>query len=219
LARASIFFSYARSDGESLALKLVTDLRNAGIDVWMDQSNIQPGNRWDLEVEKALNNASCILFIATKKSTVSANVLDEVYYALEKNKKVIPVMADECTLPFRLRRLQFIDFTYDYNVGFNQLQTTLTANENEQGLVLSINQKEPPATTKKVVDKGASDEQPTSLRVVGILFILAAGLIGLLVQHPTKAQYFILYALTGVGIAFLLVKSANNLRFGLKPGM
>ena len=41
-----LFFSYSRADGE-FVLKLASDLRAAGIDLWLDQEDIPPGERWD----------------------------------------------------------------------------------------------------------------------------------------------------------------------------
>lgn len=212
-----VFFSYCRTDGQTFALKLAEDLRNTGFNVWMDQSNIQPGKKWDIEVESALDNAECILFISTEKSTTSTNVLDEVYHALDKNKKVIPPIADKCSLPFRLKRLQFIDFTTDYNAAFNQLLKALRlGNENQQRPVSTINQKDEKEIEEKKVNEDATEKQSIILKVVGIVFILCAALIALLVQQPTKAQYFILYALIGIGIALLLAKSAGHTAFQFK---
>lgn len=120
-----IFFSYSRTDGEQHALRLANDLRHAGANVWIDQLDIGPGKMWDLEVEKALNEATCVLFIATEKSTGSNNVLDEVYYALEQNKQVIPLVFHPCRIPFRLARLQRVDFTQEYRAGFQRLLKAL----------------------------------------------------------------------------------------------
>lgn len=120
-----IFFSYSRSDGQEHALQLANDLRAAGANVWIDQLDIELGKLWDLEVEKALNTSDCVLFIATEKSTTSNNVLNEVYYALDENKKVIPVVFHDCRIPFQLRRLQRIDFTTDYNAAFQRLLKAL----------------------------------------------------------------------------------------------
>lgn len=128
MENSRIFFSYSRTDGAAFALKLAGDLRNAGADIWVDQLNIQPGKRWDIEVEKALTSAACVLFVATEQSTTSTNVLDEVYYALEENKDVTPVIAAGCKIPFRLRRLQFIDFTTSYDAALKHLLKFLTGN-------------------------------------------------------------------------------------------
>lgn len=44
-------------------------------------------------------------------------MLDEVYYAMEQNKKVIPLIFVDSRTPFRLKRLQHIDFTRNYEAG------------------------------------------------------------------------------------------------------
>ena len=109
-----LFFSYARADAK-FALKLATDLREAGVDLWMDQLDIRPGERWDRAVEAALKDHPCLLVILSPASVASHNVMDEVSYALEQNKQVLPVRYGECDIPFRLKRLQHVDFTSDYD--------------------------------------------------------------------------------------------------------
>ena len=119
-----IFFSYSRADSP-FALTLAKDLREAGADIWIDQLDIPAGSHWDAAVEKALNSAAYVLVILTPSSTASTNVMDEVSFALESGKKIIPVLLEDCLPPFRLRRLQRIDFTADYATGFSQLITSL----------------------------------------------------------------------------------------------
>lgn len=124
MSSQKLFFSYSRSDS-AFALKLAKDLRDAGADIWIDQLDIPPGNHWDSAVEKALGSAGYVLVILTPASTASTNVMDEVSFALESGKKVIPVLLEDCLAPFRLRRLQRVDFINDYAVGFRQLVQTL----------------------------------------------------------------------------------------------
>ncbi|MEP7107673.1 MAG: toll/interleukin-1 receptor domain-containing protein [Ferruginibacter sp.] len=116
-----IFFSYSRIDGSDFVLRLATDLKKEGFDVWIDQQDIRAGSEWDLEIEKALETCDCLLFIESEKSVVSNNVLDEVYFALEQHKRVIPIIFHDSKTPFRLQRLQHIDFTTDYKKGFVNL--------------------------------------------------------------------------------------------------
>ena len=116
-----IFFSYSRADGSEFALKLALDLKKAGFNVWIDQQDIRAGTDWDLEVEKALETCDCLLFVETEKSVISNNVLDEVYYALGQNKKVIPLIVRDSKTPFRLQRIQHIDFEKNYEDGLRQL--------------------------------------------------------------------------------------------------
>ncbi|HZV70306.1 MAG TPA: TIR domain-containing protein [Saprospiraceae bacterium] len=124
MSTQKIFFSYSRFDS-NFALKLAKDLREAGADIWIDQLDIPAGNHWDSAVEGALSSAAFVLVILSPSSTASTNVMDEVSFALESGKKIIPVLLDDCLAPFRLRRLQRIDFTSDYGVGFNQLVQVL----------------------------------------------------------------------------------------------
>ena len=130
MSNAKIFFSYAREDAQ-FALRLATDIRMAGIDIWMDQLDIRAGTRWDTEVENALQLSKALLVILTPSSAASHNVYDEISYALDEGKRVIPVLLKECTIHFRLRRIQYADFTKSYDQGFNELLKTLDLTPNK----------------------------------------------------------------------------------------
>jgi tetratricopeptide (TPR) repeat protein len=118
------FFSYAREDSE-FVLRLVKDLRAAGADVWLDQLDIGPGHRWDKQVEKALEQCPSHLTVLSPAAVDSPNVMDEVSYALEENKNVIPLLYRDCLIPFRLRRVQYIDFRTEYAEGLRNLLRAL----------------------------------------------------------------------------------------------
>lgn len=124
-----IFFSYSRQDGSDFSLRLATDLKELGFNVWIDQQDIRAGTEWDLEVEKALETCDCLLFVETERSVVSNNVLDEVYYALGQNKKVIPLIVVDSKTPFRIQRIQHVDFTKDYDKGLKKLIQELQSME------------------------------------------------------------------------------------------
>lgn len=125
----TLFFSYSRDDSE-FVLNLATNLRKAGATVWLDQLDIKPGSHWDSSVEEALSEANTVLVILSCTSTKSNNVLDEVSYALEEDKVVVPVLLEECEIPFRLRRLQYADFTTDHNTGIETLINALSLERN-----------------------------------------------------------------------------------------
>ena len=127
----TIFFSYSRADS-SFVLKLAKDLRDAGVNIWLDQLDIAPGSHWDASIEKALHTSKTLLIILSSTSVASENVMDEVSYALEEGKKVIPILLSNCETPFRLRRLQRIDFTGDYQKGFNDLLVSIGAKESDR---------------------------------------------------------------------------------------
>lgn len=126
------FFSYSRADGE-FALRLAQDLKSAGANVWMDQLDIEPGTPWDRAIEEALTTSTRMLVILSPDSANSDNVSDEVSFALSKEKRIIPVLYRECEVPFRLARLQHIDFRTDYGRGLKALIKALGA-ENQASM-------------------------------------------------------------------------------------
>jgi hypothetical protein len=118
------FFSYSREDSE-FTLRLAEDLKAAGANVWLDQLDIAPGQRWDRSVEDALSNCPRLLVVLSPASIKSTNVMDEVSFALENQKTVIPVLYRDCAIPFRLRRIQYLDFRSDYELGLKGLLKNL----------------------------------------------------------------------------------------------
>ena len=126
------FISYSRVDS-GFATKLATDLRKAGINIWFDQFDIPAGTRWDNEIQKALQSAGTVLVILSPSSAASNNVLDEVDFAIDHNKRLIPVMLTECTVPVRMGRFQYVDFINDYHKGFDELVKELGEQRQPEG--------------------------------------------------------------------------------------
>lgn len=118
------FFSYSRTDS-AFTLQLAKDLREAGEPIWLDQLDIQAGSRWDASIEAALEAAGRLIVVLSPESVASVNVMDEVAYALENNIIIIPVLLAECKTPFRISRLQRIDFSGEYQDGLNNLLRAL----------------------------------------------------------------------------------------------
>ena len=118
------FFSYSRTDS-AFVMKLANDLRDAGADIWVDVTDIKPGEDWAASIEAALNAAPRMIVLLTPESVASSNVRDEISYALNKRKTVIPLLIKECAIPLRIISLHHIDFTQDYQKGLNQLLKAL----------------------------------------------------------------------------------------------
>lgn len=77
---SAAFVSYSREDLD-FVLRLTKDLKAKGAKVWMDKLDIRPGQRWEIEVEGALNVCSRMLVIVWAASVASKNVLAEAAYA------------------------------------------------------------------------------------------------------------------------------------------
>lgn len=104
------FLSYSRAS-KDFAVKLAKELKTEGFSVWLDQLDIPAGARWDVEVEKALEESEIFMIIMTPGSISSENVRDEIGYAIDNGKHFLPVLLENCTVPLRLRRFQYVDFT------------------------------------------------------------------------------------------------------------
>jgi LysM repeat protein len=115
-----VFVSYSRDD-YSFVEKLVNDLTNLGVEIWLDQRDIKAGQRWDTAVQQALRDSEYFLVVLSPVSVNSHNVLDEISYALNKNKHVFPIIYKDCDIPYRLARIQYVDFREDYKDGKKRL--------------------------------------------------------------------------------------------------
>ncbi len=118
------FFSYSREDSE-FALRLAEDLKAAGAGVWIDQLDIEPGQEWDNAIEDAVTQCPRMLLILTVASVKSKKVRNEIAFALDEQKTIIPVLYQDCVVPLQLRRIQHIDFRVDYGRGLKALLKTL----------------------------------------------------------------------------------------------
>jgi hypothetical protein len=152
------FISYSRINQE-FALKLARELRASKFAVWLDQLDIPTGARWDNELEKALNECEIFLVILTPASITSENVKDEIGFAIDHGKHILPVLLDECEIPLRLRRLQYVDFTKKkFSEGIESAKKLL------QGLVdgksSSVSAKEEEGDSKTAPKKKKGDSMP-----------------------------------------------------------
>ena len=194
--RQLAFFSYAREDA-TFALKLAKELKAAGLSIWIDQLDISLGQRWDREVEEALAACPRMVVVLSPAGVESNNVMDEVSYALEEGKIVIPVLYKDCKVPFRLRRVQYADFRTEYQVGMNDLIDNLR--KTAAGATLEDKRPSPPLiasetaelnTQDQGVEKGIPQGTPTGA-VNGAAETVKAEPVGIPVQRPApdrKAQ-------------------------------
>ena len=120
----SYFLSYSRSD-ERFALRLARDLRAHGVAMWVDQFDIRPSEHWDRAIERAVRDCRGILVILSPRSVASENVADEISYAIDSGKSVLPVMIERCVLPLRITRMHVIDATGSYEKALQQCLSAL----------------------------------------------------------------------------------------------
>jgi TIR domain/Domain of unknown function (DUF4062) len=147
--------------------------------VWLDRLDIAPGQRWPRTIEDALDRCPRMLVILSPASVSSRNVEDEVSFALEEGKTVIPLLYQECRIPFRLRPFQYADFRGDYDLALKGLLRTLPAEAALSQVVAAPREMapllhRPPARALRVYVSSTSEDLHT-YRQVAQQVILARG--------------------------------------------
>ncbi len=116
-----VFLSYSRND-LNFVQGLAQTLMSNGVDVWWDLSSIQGGDNWTEAIPQAIENCELCIVVLTPNSVKSNWVQKEYTYALEQEKKVVPVMWQPCKVPFALVNINYIDLQGPkYQDGLNQL--------------------------------------------------------------------------------------------------
>ena len=108
-----IFLSY-RSAEADFALRLAADLKNAGVHLWMDRLDIQPGDDWNRALVQSLNTCSGLIAIISPGYVSSDYCKRELARAGRMRRQIFPVLLQpiaEMEWPLEIERLQQIDFT------------------------------------------------------------------------------------------------------------
>jgi hypothetical protein len=142
------FLSYSRAD-QDFALRFAIDLRAREVSIWIDQLDIRPSEHWDRAIERAVRDCCGLVVILSPRSVESDNVADEISYAIDRGKPVLPVMIERCPMPLRITRMQMIDATGDYA---RALQQCLEAIASRTG-----SEKPVPKAAPAPVPKGITD--------------------------------------------------------------
>ncbi|MCD4687656.1 MAG: TIR domain-containing protein [Anaerolineae bacterium] len=105
-----VMISYSRRN-RSFAKALVDNLNTIGVDAWLDEQDISPGQRWKESIRQGIVQARAVVAIISPHSLVSPPCAWEVELALERNIPLIPVVfAGEPAFPIdndpKLRAIQ-----------------------------------------------------------------------------------------------------------------
>ena len=111
-----VFLCHASQD-KPVVWKLHRYLKQHGVQPWLDQEDLLPGEDWEVEIPKALF-ASDVILVCLSKNSVNKEgfVQKEITFALDKALEkpegtifIIPVKLEECDIPKRLSRYQWVD--------------------------------------------------------------------------------------------------------------
>jgi FixJ family two-component response regulator len=123
-----IFISYSHHDQE-FANRLVNDLKNAGMEVWIDEKKIKVGSSIPEEIKQGISRCHFFCIILSRHSVKSTWVEKECKMALNAQKKstlfstprLLPVLMQEVELPLLLKDIRCAEFLWNYDRGLNQI--------------------------------------------------------------------------------------------------
>ena len=106
-------------------------LRDSGADLWLDEHELLPGQDWEREITRAVRASDVVVVCLSKNSiTKSGYVQKEIRYILDVADEkpegtifLVPLRLEECDVPERLRRWQWVDLFE--REGFEKLLTAL----------------------------------------------------------------------------------------------
>src|SRR5947207_11618020 len=120
-APKAVFLSYASEDAEATQ-RIVDALRDRGIEVWFDQSELRGGDAWDQKIRRQIRE--CALFMPLVSANTNARAegyfrlewklaVDRSHLMAEDAPFIFPVALDagserEARVPDRFRELQWM---------------------------------------------------------------------------------------------------------------
>lgn len=136
-----VFLCHASQDKPAARKLYQRLLAEEWIDPWLDEEKLLPGQDWDMAIEKAVETSDAVLvFLSINSVTKEGYVQKELRFALdvslekpEETIYIIPLRLDECLVPRRLSRWQWVDLYRDR--GYEWLLRGLELRAKERNVI------------------------------------------------------------------------------------
>ncbi|MFL5694654.1 MAG: TIR domain-containing protein [Ktedonobacteraceae bacterium] len=104
----NVFVSHASEDKDRFVRAFTTQLREKGIEAWVDEWEIYPGDSLVQKIYDAgISAAQAVLIVLSRNSVDKPWVKDEldvsVIRKIEEGMRIIPIVLDDCRIPTALR--------------------------------------------------------------------------------------------------------------------
>ena len=123
-----VFVSHASEDKLRFVVKFAQRLRENGVDAWLDQWEMHPGDSFvDRIFEQGLKSAQAVVIvlsaISVQKPWVREELNNSVVSRISRGLKIIPVVIDECEIPACLAATlwQRVDDLEHYDDAFQRI--------------------------------------------------------------------------------------------------
>lgn len=124
---------YRDKDGMVIPGNAISDiikvLEKNLIEYWIDESGLISSKGWCQQIEKAINNCNIFLFVSSDKANISENTANEIAYAINHKKHIIPIKLDKSNfhkdINLNLIRLHFLRYYEDRDKALRDLIATI----------------------------------------------------------------------------------------------
>src|SRR5205085_10351365 len=114
--RLRVFLCHSSSDKQAVR-DLYIRLRNEGMDPWLDEENLIPGQKWRQEISKSVRNSDVVIVCLSQGAVNKTGfVQKELKYALDVADEqpedtifLIPAKLEYCETPDRLSEWQWVN--------------------------------------------------------------------------------------------------------------
>ena len=115
--KVQVFINHASED-KPLVRNLCAELKKVDwLDPWLDEEKLLPGQDWDFEINKALDQSDAVLVCMSNASVKKIGVVQtEIHKAEELQKRrptgyifMIPVLLEACQVPDGLKKYHWLD--------------------------------------------------------------------------------------------------------------
>lgn len=143
--KLKVFLCHSKDDKPKIR-KLYNRLITNGFDAWLDEEKIFPGQNWDYEIRRAMQETDVVIVCLSNNAvTKTGYVQKEIRQALDKANEqpegkiyLIPVKLEDCTVPNSISQYQWVDL-FDKN-GYKKLKGTLEFCADDRKLRYSSNE-------------------------------------------------------------------------------
>jgi hypothetical protein len=125
-----VFISYSTKNLDFVA-SLYQQLTRRGLSVWFDKRSLEGGTQWRESIVNGIIGCKVFLLVLSPKSVASDNVRKEVDLAEHHNKKILPLMWEDTSLPpsfqYQLAGTQYVSFHgMQAEENFNKIAEIIT---------------------------------------------------------------------------------------------
>jgi hypothetical protein len=175
-----IFLCHASEDKPQVR-EMYQRLQRLGFASWLDEEEILPGQDWDYEIEKALETADFVMVFLSERSVEKIGYVQrEFRRAMYRSEEMpegyihtIPVKLDDCTVPRRFSRHQWVNLQDDR--AFDRIVRALYRGLEQRGQALpEVSSTDSAREVPSRPAPQASETQPgeTWVNSIGMEFVL-----------------------------------------------